>query len=213
MSNTQIHFGEPASALKRFLLFSIFSVLLVSMFSCGSTLGFVEPADLCKCLPLGPAIADYRHAAKHVPIPSIPAIEIGVDTILAWKQDAALPIDTPRSGRELQVYHVAQAFLQNASVNSEDCDIHLEISRTADKNAPRVVVETPVDTEYCSARQGIQASLKAHGFALDTQHGGELPQALPMDVLGMPFEDFEHNRGSPQIATVWELHPAIVTLH
>ncbi len=213
MSKPKIYFCGLPVAIERFLLFSAFSVLLVAMFSCGSTLGFVEPADLCKCLPIGPAISDYRHAAKHVPISNIPAIEIGVDTILAWKQDPALPIDTPRSGRELQVFHVAQAFLQNASVNSEDCDVHLEISKTADKNAPRVVVETPVDTEYCSARQSIQASLKAHGFVLDTQHGGELLQALPIEVLGMAFEDFEHNRGSPQIATVWELHPAIVTLH
>jgi len=25
-------------------------------------------------------------------------------------------------------------------------------------------------------------------------HGGELPQALPAQILGMAFEDFEHNR-------------------
>jgi hypothetical protein len=28
----------------------------------------------------------------------------------------------------------------------------------------------------------------------------------------MAFEDFEHNRGSAQVATLWELHPAIVTI-
>lgn len=46
----------------------------------------------------------------------------------------------------------------------------------------------------------------------DAQHGGELPQAFPVEVLGMAFEDFEHGRGSPQVATVWELHPAKVNL-
>jgi hypothetical protein len=190
------------------------SVLMILMFSCGSTLGFLEAADLCKCVPLAPAAVDYRHNAKHVPIPASPApIETKIDDILKWPQDPVLPIDAPRMGRELQVFHVAQAFVQNASVNSEDCDVHIEVSGTADKNAPRVVVETPVDSEYCSARQGIQAMLKAHGFRLDTQHGGELPQAIAADVLGLAFEDFEHNRGSPQIATVWELHPAVVTLH
>lgn len=197
----------------RLCLIGVASGLLVSIFSCGSTLGFLEAADLCKCLPLGPAITDYRHAAKHVPIPPTPApIEIQVSDILKWPQDGALPPDAPRSGRENNVYHVAQAFIQNASVNSEDCDVHIEISATADKNAPRVVVETPVDSEYCSARQGIQAMLKKHGFQLDTQHGGELPQAIAGSVLGLAFEDFEHNRGSPQIGTVWELHPAVVTL-
>ena len=51
-----------------------------------------------------------------------------------------------------------------------------------------------------------------HGFRLDVEHGGELPQALPAEVLGMAFEDFEHNRGSGQVTTLWELHPAIVNL-
>ena len=87
----------------------------------------------------------------------------------------------------------------------------MEISHTADKTAPRMIVETPVDSEYCTARQNLQAQLKKHRFLLDSQHGGELPQALPVDVLGMAFEDFEHDRG--HVATLWELHPAVVTLH
>jgi hypothetical protein len=74
-----------------------------------------------------------------------------------------------------------------------------------------MIVETPVDSEYCAARQNLQGQLKQHGFVLDSQHGGELPQALRVDVLGMAFEDFEHDRG--HVATLWELHPAIVTLH
>jgi hypothetical protein len=85
-----------------------------------------------------------------------------------------------------------------ASVNGVDCDVTMEISSTPDKNAARVVVETPVDSEYCSARQNIQAQLKQHNFRLDSQHGGELPQALPAEILDMAFEDFEHNRGSAQ---------------
>jgi len=70
---------------------------------------------------------------------------------------------------------------------------------------------TPVDSEYYSARQNLQGQLKQHGFRLDSQHGGELSQALPVDVIGMAFEDFEHD-GRPA-ATLWELHPAIATLH
>jgi hypothetical protein len=54
--------------------------------------------------------------------------------------------------------------------------------------------------------------LKKHGFTLDSSHGGELPQALPIAVLGMAFEDFDHSRGSVDVATNWELHPAIVTI-
>lgn len=180
----------------------------------GSDFGVIQPTpeDLCKCLPVEPDIADFRHVAKHVAIPNVAAQEIGVDTILSWAQDALVAPDAPRSGRELLVFHIANAFVQEASVNAADCDVHFEISQTADKTAPRVIVETPVDSEYCSARQTAQAQLAKHGFKLDSQHGGELPQALPVQVLGMAFEDFDHNRGSAQVATIWELHPATVTI-
>jgi hypothetical protein len=40
----------------------------------------------------------------------------------------------------------------------------------------------------------------------------ELAQALPVEITGMAFEDFEHNRGSAQVATIWELHPAILNI-
>jgi len=170
------------------------------------------PRISAKCLPVEPDILDFRHIAKHVPIPTIAAQEIGVDTILSWTQDAFVAPDAPRTGRELQVFHVATAFLQEASVNSADCDVHFEISMTADKNAPRVIVETIVDSEFCSARQAAQSQLKKHGFTLDSSHGGELPQAWPIAVLGMAFEDFDHSRGSVDVATNWELHPAIVTI-
>lgn len=195
-------------------LISMTIVASLATWSCsGQDVGFLQPKpeDLCKCLPLEPDIADYRHLAKHVPIPDEVPQEVTVDTILTWPQDLFIPPDAPRTGRELQVFHIADAFLQNASVNSADCDISMEISETADKSAPRMIVETPVDAEYCSARQNLQAQLKQHGFRLDSQHGGELAKALPIQVLGMAFEDFEHDRGNA--ATLWELHPAIVTLH
>jgi hypothetical protein len=179
----------------------------------GKDFGFLQPTpeDLCKCLPLEPDIADYRHVAKHVPIPNVVSQEVSVDTILAWPQDLLIPPDAPRTGRELDVFHIANAFLQNVSVNALDCDVSMEISQTADKSAPRMIVETPVDSEYCGARQNLQTQLKQHGFRLDSQHGGELPQGLPVDVAGMAFEDFEHDRGA--VATLWEIHPAIVTIH
>jgi hypothetical protein len=179
--------------------------------SCG-ILGKITNPDICNCLPLEPDAVDYRHAAKHVPIPSGTPREIDTNTILSWPQDPILPIDQPRTGRELQLMHLANAYLENASMNPGDCDIHLEISQTPDKNAPRVIVETPVDSEYCVARQNIQKQLKKHGFQLDSQHGGDLTQPLPVSLIGLPFEDFEHGRGTPQVATLWEIHPAVVTL-
>jgi len=197
------------------LIFSTVS-LGILFFSCqGSDYGVLQPSpeNLCNCLPIEPDIADYRHVAKHVAIPNIAPVEINVDTILAWPEDLIpLPPNQPRTGRELQVFHLSQAFLQEASVNAADCDIHFEISQAADKTVPRVIVETPVDSEYCSARQKVQSQLAKHSFRLDSQHGGELAQALPVEITGMAFEDFEHDRGSAQVATVWELHPAIINI-
>jgi hypothetical protein len=193
------------------------SILLVlTVVSCtGQDYGVLQPKpeDLCKCLPIEPDLADYRHLAKHVPIPNIAVQEATVDTILGWAQDPLIPPDAPRTGRELEVFHIETAFLQNASVNAVDCDVVMEISQVPDKNAARMIVETPVDSEYCSARQNIQAQLKQHGFRLDSQHGGEIPQAFSVDVVGLAFEDFEHDRGTARVATLWELHPAIVNLH
>jgi hypothetical protein len=191
-------------------------LLFVSInLSCGSFRDISQAIsnEISGCVALEPDATDYRHAAKHVPIPGGTPQEIDVVTILTWPQDPIpLPIDQPRTGRELQLAHVAVAFLQNASINPGDCDIHMEISAVADKQAPRVVVETPVDTEYCSARQSLQSQLKKHGFQLDVQHGGELAQSLQVSVLGLPFEDFEHGRGSAQVSTLWEIHPAKVTI-
>jgi hypothetical protein len=180
----------------------------------GGSYGVLQPnpEDLCKCLPIEPDILDFRHLAKHVPIPAVAAEELGVDTILSWTQDAFVDPSAPRTGRELQLFHIANAFLQEASVNGADCDVHFEISQTADKSASRVIVETPVDSEYCTARQNAQSQLAKRGFKLDSQHGGELPLALPVEVFGLAFEDFDHNRGSAQVATIWELHPATVNL-
>ena len=205
--------SRSGARLIHFSLVGGVALYFVSTLSCGGVnFGEVQPQDLCKCVPLEPPTADFRHYQKHVPISNLTPIETTVETILSWPQDIIVLWDAPRTGRELQVFHVAQAFLQNVSVNGEDCDVDLEISQTADRNAPRVIVETPVDSEFCSARKNIQSQLAQHGFRLDVEHGGELPQALPVEILGMAFEDFEHNRGSGRVATLWELHPATVNL-
>jgi hypothetical protein len=136
--------NKPGANLKEILLVGRVTLFALLCVACnGGSYGMVQPnpEDLCKCLPIEPDILDFRHIAKHVPIPAIAAQEIGVDTILSWTQDAFVAPDAPRTGRELQVFHVATAFLQEASVNGADCDVHFEISMTADKSAPLVIVE------------------------------------------------------------------------
>jgi hypothetical protein len=207
--------------LRRTFAFAALALAVGFAFSCasvnnlGQTGGQLEPADLCKCAPLDQGL-EYRHDEKHVPIPDVPPEEVTIETIYSWPQNDPLSLDPPRTGVELQVFHVS-GFVQEASVNSEDCDVHMEISETADKSGRRVIVETPVDSEFCSARKNLQTQLAKHGFRLDATHGGELPQALSADVVGLAFLDFDHSaiglgRGSTQVGTLWEIHPATVTL-
>jgi hypothetical protein len=203
-------------ALLAGLILFVVPLLVGSCNAINTVTGEVQPADLCKCNPLNLRI-EYRHDEKHVPIPPLTPVEISIDTIYTWPQTDPGVLDPPRTGVELQVFHLMTAYLQAVHVNSEDCDVVFEVSQTADKTARRMIVETPVDSEFCSARKNIQTQLLQHGFTLDVEHGGELTQALPVNAMGLAFLDFDHNeigltRGSAQVQTLWELHPAIVTL-
>jgi hypothetical protein len=72
-------------------------------------------------------------------------------------------------------------------------------------------VETPVDGEFCSARQTLAQQLQNHGFTVSAT-SGQITPPLAVSVTGLAFIDFPHERGSKRVATVWELHPAVVTL-
>ncbi len=170
--------------------------------------------DICGCVPSSPPSNDHRHAQKHVPLPAGTPDQITVNTILSWPIDPdLLPNGTPRSGRELQLFEIKTAYVQAVRIVFVDCDLHVEISDSPDKNAPRVIVETPIDSEYCMARQSTQQALALHKYYLGGHDPIELNPALPADVVGLAFEDFNHNnRGSAFVATIWEIHPAIVNI-
>lgn len=195
---------------RRFLFYTFVLWLLISCGGGGGSSGGGGTADICNCSPADPV--DFRAAEKHVPLPNITPQEITVADMLTWPQQP-VPVDgTPRTGRELQLFHIAHAFLRSAELFAGDCDISMEISDATDTNVPRVIVETPIDSEYCSARRDLQSQLAAHGFTLSPQ-SGELPTPLAIDVVGLAFEDFPHAaRGSALVGTLWELHPAIVTV-
>jgi hypothetical protein len=192
------------------LLIALSAVIPVS--SCGGG------SDICRCTPTASASQDFRHAEKHVPLPNITPMETTVAQILSWALGPDPTNTSPRTGQELTLYHIANAYLQSARLISFDCDVHLEISDTPSKTAPRVIVETPIDSEYCSSRKALEDALARHNFRLQyidqsAISQAELPQALPVSVLGLAFRDFEHGRGSPEVGTPWELHPAEVTVH
>lgn len=134
--------------------------------------------------------------------------EVTVADVLAWAKTTDPGFGAARSGRELQLFHIAKAYLQNVYIVKDDCDLHMELSNTAEPTAPRIVVETPVDPTFCPARKSLNEALKAKGLSMTW---GTV-NAIPVSVTGMAFEDYDHKRGSQYVATPWELHPAEVTV-
>ncbi len=133
--------------------------------------------------------------------------------MLTWPQSPVPAPDAPRTGRELQLFQISNAYVQLVWLVGTDCDIHMEIADTPSKTAPRVIIETPVDSEYCMARELIVSQLAAHGITL-TNSRQELNPPLPATITGLAFEDLPHTtRGTSLVQTLWELHPAVVNFH
>lgn len=195
--------------------------LLLFAFSCGggdlpqggsgTYLGARNPVneDICDCTPAEPWSKDFRTKAKHDPMPEAAAREVSVADILAWEVQPQPAPDALRTGREHQLFRIPRAYLQLAYILENDCDLHLEVSATPEKNAPRIIVETPINSQYCPARQGLKQQLADHGFKLQT-NSGELERPLAVQVVGLAFQDYNHPRGSQYVRSVWELHPAVV---
>ncbi len=168
-----------------------------------------DKLDVCDCRPRDEKPTDYRFAAKHIPLPDMQPQSISVQDMLSWDQSSNPRNDAPRTGRELQLVTIPRAYVQFAWAYRGDCDIHIEISATPDKNAPRAIVETPVDPEYCPARTMLQSALRDHGVELSVLQQ-EVAEPFPVTVRGLPYQDAKHKRGSVHVATVWEIHPAVL---
>jgi hypothetical protein len=183
--------------------------LLLGFLLAASSVFAADRLDVCGCKPRDEKPTDYRFAQKHIPLPDMQPRTISVQEMLEWDQSSNPKNDAPRTGRELQLVTIPRAYVQFAWAYRGDCDIHIEISETPDKDAPRAIVETPVDAEYCSARKTLQSALRDHGVELSVLQQ-EVPNPFPVTVRGLPYQDAKHKRGSRYVATVWEIHPAIV---
>lgn len=175
----------------------------------------IETNLLCACRPTHITKDDWRIEFKNGPLPSGEPQDTSVAAILAWPEGPEPGARSPRSGRELALYRVRKAYLQTVFFRKSDCDFHLEVSEQADKNAPRMIIETPGASEYCLARTNLYSELKRLGIAV-TDLNQQLPQPLVVEILGTAFRDQSHPvwfaRGSDKVTTLWELHPATVTV-
>lgn len=175
----------------------------------------IATALICACKPTHITKDDWRIEFKNGSMPDSSPQDLSVAEILSWPEGPEPGARTSRSARELILYRVPKAYLQSIFLRKSDCDFHMEVSETAEKNAPRVIIETPGTEQYCQARSGTYSSLKQRGITV-TDLNGELANPPSVEIVGVPFRDQSHPiwfaRGSDKVATLWELHPAIVKL-
>jgi hypothetical protein len=175
----------------------------------------INTALLCACKPTHITKDDWRIEFKNGDLPNGEPEQTTVAAILTWPEGPEPGPRTPRSGNELKLYRIPKAYLQTVFFRKSDCDLHLEVSEISDKNAPRMIIETPGATEYCPARTQVYAELQRRGIPV-TDLNQELASPLPVQIIGVPFRDQAHPvwfaRGSDRVATLWELHPAIVKM-
>jgi len=172
-----------------------------------------NPAALCACKPTHITKDDWRIEFKNGSLPSMEPAESSVETILHWPEGLEPGPRSARTGKELVLYRIPRAYLQTVFFRSSDCDLHLEISETPNKSAPRMIVETPGTMEYCEPRASLFVDLKRRGITV-TDVNQELSQPGQVEVVGVAFRDQAHPvwfaRGSERVTTLWELHPAVV---
>ena len=175
----------------------------------------IDTALLCSCKPTHITKDDWRIEFKNGSLPEGPPQEVTIAAALQWPQGPEPAARTPRSGRESTLFHVPKAYLQSVFLRKSDCDLHMEVSEQPEKNASRMIIETPGTSSYCEARTGMFEALRRNGITL-TEVNQELSRPLAVEITGVPFRDQAHPvwfaRGSAQVVTLWELHPAILKI-
>jgi hypothetical protein len=175
----------------------------------------INTALLCACKPTHITKDDWRIEYKNGALPKAEPEDITVGAILAWPQGPDPGPRTARSGNELKMFRIRKAYMQTAFFRRSDCDLHVELSEQPEKDAPRMIVETPGAPDYCTSRTGVYSDLQRSGITL-TDLNQELSPPLNVEVEGVAFRDQAHPvwfaRGSDKVTTLWELHPAILKL-
>jgi hypothetical protein len=132
--------------------------LLMSLCACndparpGNRVGkAVSENLLCSCEPTHITKDDWRIEFKNGSLPQGEPRETTVAHILSWPEGPEPGPRTPRSGNELVLWRISKAYMQTAFLREGDCDLHVELAELPDKNAPRMIVETPGRPDYCAS--------------------------------------------------------------
>lgn len=203
--------------MKKLLLLSFF-VPLAAISSYGQTVS---------CPAAKPQQKQYRGDVKHRTLGKPKGSIIGANNMYGFPnvsvKTAAAAKHAPMPGSEETETFTLDAFLWQAKVEGNDCEIHLELNDSpTSSTARRVIVEIPPDPDFDSDYQAI-LRLIARTFPGTTNFGPDIPfkftTPVHMQITGFGFFDGVHksfvskkvpngNHGSPSVKTFWELHPA-----
>jgi len=213
--------------MKRLLLLSLLLSLL-------SITAYGQITVTCPPPKFKPQSSQYRGDVKHRAPGSPTGMVIGAANMYGFpnvtvaKAGAAKHQPMPGS-KETQAFTL-DAFLWQAKVESNDCEIHLELSDSQTKStARRVIVEIPPDSAFDSDYQKV-LKLIDQTFPGTTKFGPDktfrFTTPVHMRITGFGFFDGVHKgfagsqggnggHGSAAVKTFWELHPAwhVVIVH
>ena len=194
-------------------------LVLLATLLIGSTV-FAQTPD-CPC---GTTKANHkRKAVKNRPIPaSIHAarsVQMG-EMVDLW--DIPPKNTSGTYSREDTVFTI-HGFLRLIKIESNDCDIHMEIAGTKTGNSDRIIAEIPNTTEFCQLRDKLVGILKTNfGVKKVGKTKKEFKSKVPeITLTGYAFCDTPHRRknnptnkkgsghGSKNVATLWEMHPVL----
>jgi hypothetical protein len=204
--------------MKKLLLLSLF-VPLVVISSYGQT--------TVSCPAAKPQRDQYRGDVKHRAPGDRRGTIIGANNMYEWPNvsvgAAGAAKHAPMPGSNETETFTLDAFLWQAKVEGNDCEMHLELSDSPTRSdARRVIVEIPPDTDFASDYQKI-LGLISQKFPGTTSFGPnksfKFNPPVHMQITGFGFFDGVHKgfvskkrrnggHGSESVKTFWELHPA-----
>ncbi|MDQ3817730.1 MAG: hypothetical protein M3362_08575 [Acidobacteriota bacterium] len=174
-----------------------------------------------------PPSRQYRGKIKH----RVPGDQTGTiihaSDMYSWPDvtvdEAGAAVERGMSGTPEVRTFTLDAYLWQAKVEGNDCEIHLELNDSRTRStARRVIVEIPPDSAFDSDYQAILQLIKSK-FPRTRVFGPDKPfrfrRPIHVRITGFGFFDGVHEgfaqsegsnggHGSASVKTFWELHPA-----
>jgi hypothetical protein len=203
-------------------------LLLTLLISLASITAFAQKPIRCRAPKFVKPANQYRGDVKHRARGAETGQSISVSDMYRFPDVAVDAVNAPENkhrampgSNETETFTL-DALLQQAKVEGNDCEIHLEFSQTAGAQTRRVIVEVPPDADVHSDYQTILRLIHSR-FPKVKVLGPDVPfrfaKPVHMKITGLGFFDGVHKHfaqteggngghGSQAVQTFWELHPA-----